>query len=106
MHGLEASLKLLTETGVAAIQSYLEVLTDHLCDRLKGSDYEVISSRRGGEKSQIVCIRHIGSLTPMDLFVHLKQQSIMTAPRGQGLRIAPHFYNNHEDIDRLVEALP
>lgn len=106
IHGLEQSLKLLAEMGIPLIQSYLEALTDFLCERLKGSAYEVISSRRTGEKSQIVCIRHNGSLTPMRLFVHLKERAIMTAPRGQGLRIAPHFYNTEEEIDRLVNALP
>ncbi len=106
IHGLEASLKLLSDTGILRIQSYLETLTDHLCQLLDGRDYEVISSRRTEEKSQIVSIRHAGSLSPMDLFVHLKQRAIMTAPRGQGLRIAPHFYNNADDINRLVDALP
>lgn len=106
IHGLEQSLKLLTDTGIPIIHSHLESLTDHLCERLKGSDYEVISSRRSGEKSQIVSIRHNGPLTPMRLFLHLKEKAIMTAPRGQGLRISPHFYNTEAEINRLVEALP
>jgi selenocysteine lyase/cysteine desulfurase len=106
IHGLEASLKLLNETGIPAIQVYLETLTDHLCDRLQGSDFPVISSRRAGEKSQIVCIRHKGSLSPMDLYSHLKKRNIITAPRGGSLRVSPHFYNTLEEIDQLVNALP
>lgn len=107
IHGLEASLKLLTDTGIPAIQNYLETLTDNLCARLQDSHYEVISSRKPGEKSQIVSIRHRrGSISPLDLFAHLKQKRMMTAPRGQGLRISPHFYNTPDEIDRLVEALP
>lgn len=105
IHGLAASLKLLTDTGVAVIQTHLEALTDQLCERLQHSAYQVISSRTRGEKSQIVSISH-GSLSPMDLFVHLKQQRIMTAPRGHGLRISPHVYNTAVEIERLVEALP
>jgi selenocysteine lyase/cysteine desulfurase len=31
----------------------------------------------------------------------LAEQNIITAPRGDRLRIAPHFYNNREDIDAL-----
>src|SRR5678809_1470609 len=45
-YGLKASLQLLTETGVDRIARYLEELTDHLCERLSGSDYRVESSRR------------------------------------------------------------
>jgi cysteine desulfurase/selenocysteine lyase len=106
IHGLEASLKLLTETGVERIAAYLEQLTDYLCERLSNRDYQIVSSRRPGEKSQIVCVRHNGGLTPMALYAHLKQRNIITAPRGDQLRIAPHLYNTPEEIDALVDALP
>jgi cysteine desulfurase/selenocysteine lyase len=106
LHGLEASLDLLTETGTARIQSYLETLTDHLCGKLDKTKYEVVSSRRSDEKSQIVCIRHTAGLTSVDLYTHLKKQNIITAPRGDRLRISPHFYNTQEEIDELIKALP
>jgi selenocysteine lyase/cysteine desulfurase len=106
IHGLEASLKLLQQVGIRNIESHLETLTDHLCKCLQRTAYELVSSRRVGEKSQIVCIRHTAGLTAMDLYVHLKQRNIITAPRGDRLRISPHLYNTMEDIDALVTALP
>ena len=72
IHGLNASLRLLHEVGPSAIQKHLETLTDHLCERLQDTAYELVSSRRPGEKSQIVCIRH-PRLTAMDLYAHLKE---------------------------------
>jgi cysteine desulfurase/selenocysteine lyase len=106
IHGLKASLNLLNEVGIPFIQAYLERLTDHLCERLRDSDYEVVSSRRAGEKSQIVCIRHQRGLASMDLYAHLKKRNIVTAPRGDRLRISPHFYNTEAEIDELIEAFP
>ena len=106
IHGLEASLKLLLGTGIRTIQDHLEMLTDHLCERLRDTDYQVVSSRRPGEKSQIVCIRHSGGLSPMDLYLHLKQRNIVTAPRSGRLRISPHLYNTPQEIDDLIGALP
>ena len=106
LYGLEASLKLLNETGVERIAVYLEELTDHLCSRLASSNYYIASSRLPGEKSQIVCISHKGSLGPMALYAHLKRQEIVTAPRGDRLRISPHFYNTLDEIDALVDSLP
>ncbi len=106
IHGLEASLKLLTDAGIAHIAAHLNDLTDELCERLRGRDYEIISSRRAGEKSQIVCIRHRDKWTPMALYAHLKQQNIIAAPRGDRLRISPHLYNTTGDIAALVDALP
>jgi cysteine desulfurase / selenocysteine lyase len=106
IHGLEASLSLLQETGVERIAAHLGELTDYLCERLGNSRYRIVSSRLPGEKSQIVCIRHEGEWSPMALYHHLKKQGIIAAPRGTRLRISPHLYNTAEEIDALVDALP
>ena len=106
IHGLEASLKLLNEVGISAIETHLEKLTDHLCEQLQYTAYEVVSSRLTREKSQIVCIRNTTGLSSMDLYTHLRKRNIITAPRGDRLRISPHFYNTQEEIDELVKALP
>jgi selenocysteine lyase/cysteine desulfurase len=42
----------------------------------------------------------------MALYSHLKNRNIVTAPRGDGLRIAPHFYNTVTEIDELIASLP
>jgi selenocysteine lyase/cysteine desulfurase len=104
IHGLEASLNLLNDVGIRPIQTHLELLTDYLCERLKDTEHEIVSSRQPLDKSQIVCIRH-PRLTSMDLYSHLKQRNIITAPRGDRLRISPHFYNTLEEIDEVVRAL-
>lgn len=106
IHGLEASLRLLLDAGVNRIANYLEELTDYLCERLQGRNYQIVSSRRASEKSQIVCLRHQAGLSSTALYAHLKTRNIITAPRGDRLRIAPHLYNTYEDIDELVKALP
>jgi cysteine desulfurase/selenocysteine lyase len=106
IHGLEQSLKLLTKTGSEQIQSHLETLTDYLCERLANRPYRIVSSRRRSEKSQIVCIQHASGLSAMNLYAHLKDRRIITAPRGDRLRISPHLYNTSEEIDALVNALP
>lgn len=107
LHGLEAGTRLLLETGTERIAAHLFELTDYLCEKLSGRDYEIISSRRANEKSQIVCVRHRQeSLTANALYAHLRKQNIIVAPRGDRLRIAPHLYNTAEEIDTLVAALP
>jgi selenocysteine lyase/cysteine desulfurase len=106
IYGVESSLRLLSETGVERIAAHLESLTDYLCEKINRERYEVISSRLKGEKSQIVSIRHLGGRQPMELFSHLKQRNIITAPRGEGLRIAPHLYNTQAEIDFLLSNLP
>ena len=105
-YGLNASLGLLTGLEVPRIARHLEELTDQLCERLNAKNYEVVSSRLPGEKSQIVCIRHRAGMSPYALYAHLRDRNIVTAPRGDRLRIAPHAYNLPEEIDELIDALP
>jgi cysteine desulfurase/selenocysteine lyase len=104
-YGLEESLKLLLKTGLSNIENHLDELTDGLCDSLSGNDYDVISSRAPGEKSAIVCIKH-RSIDCNEIAKQLEAKNIIVSPRGDRIRIAPHFYNNQEDIEKLVEALP
>jgi cysteine desulfurase / selenocysteine lyase len=105
-YGFKASLELLTSHGVQRIANYLEDLTDHLCEGLNGKRYEVVSSRAPGEKSQIVCIRPPAGFSAMALYHQLNARNIVTAPRGDRLRIAPHFYNTAAEVDELIKALP
>jgi cysteine desulfurase / selenocysteine lyase len=105
-YGLEQSLLLLKEAGLDRIESYLEGLTDRLCEGLASLNYDLISSRLPGEASAIVCVKHRGGVDSTEIAKHLHQRNVIVSPRGDRLRIAPHFYNNEEDIARLLEALP
>ena len=106
IHGLKESLELLTNHGAQNIANYLEELTDYLCERLKEKSYEVVSSRAPGEKSQIVCVRHPDGKSAMALYAHLMARRIVTAPRGDRLRISPHLYNTSHEVDEFIKALP
>ena len=106
IHGFKASLELLTRFGVRNIANYLEELTDDLCERLKAKRYEVVSSRALGEKSQIVCIRHLDGLSAVSLYHQLQARKIVTAPRLERLRISPHIYNTPSEVEEFVRTLP
>jgi selenocysteine lyase/cysteine desulfurase len=105
-YGLEQSLRLLNETGAENIEKHLENLTDYLCELLAGKNYEIVSSRAPGEKSQIVCVRHCGDLTSVEIAKRLEAEKIIVSPRGDRVRIAPHFFNDEKDIEYLIEMLP
>lgn len=105
-YGLEQSLKLIHETGLKNIENYLEDLSDYLCELISGKDYKIISSRANGEKSQIVCVKHQNGLTSNEIAKRLEEKKIIVSPRGDRLRIAPHFFNNRADIEKLAENLP
>lgn len=105
-YGLEQSLGILNEAGAGNIQQYLEELTDYLCKLLQDKDYEIVSSREAGEKSQIVCIKPKENQNSNNLAETLEKEKIIVSPRGERIRIAPHVFNNRADIERLMEFLP
>ena len=106
LHGFRASLDLLSGFGAQNIANHLEELTDYLCERLRPKNYDVVSSRASGEKSHIVCISHRGQLSAMALYGRLTERKIVTAPRSDRLRIAPHIYNTTTEVDEFIKALP
>ncbi|HLM02004.1 MAG TPA: aminotransferase class V-fold PLP-dependent enzyme [Pyrinomonadaceae bacterium] len=105
-YGLEQSLKLLRETGAENIRRHLEALSDYLCELLHSKNYEILSSRAPGEKSQIVCVLPKAGQSANELAENLQNEKIIISARGERIRIAPHFFNNRADIERLIEALP
>lgn len=105
-YGMEQSLKILNEIGADKIQVYLEELTDELCELLLAKNYQLISCRKKGEKSQIVSLMPKSGQTSQEVAANLQSKNIIISPRGERLRIAPHIFNNRSDIERLIEEMP
>lgn len=103
--GLGAAIELFLEIGLDRIERHVLELGDYLSQRLTERGYEVVSSRRAGEASAVICCRH-QKFSADYLYRILNDHRIITTPRLGRLRISPHLYNTSEDIDRLIKALP
>ena len=103
--GLGASIELILQIGTEKIERYLLELTDSLCEGLERNGYQVVSSRRAGEASAMVCCTHEKHAAEF-LHAHLETNGIIATPRMGRLRISPHFYNTRADIEALIAALP
>jgi cysteine desulfurase / selenocysteine lyase len=106
LYGLEQSLRLLYETGIEKIATYLAELTDFLCEIIPGGRYEIVSSRASHEKSQIVSIRPRNGASCESVIEHLKRENVVVSARDGCIRVAPHFFNNYNDIERLASQMP
>jgi selenocysteine lyase/cysteine desulfurase len=99
---LGASLGLLLELGVDAVAARVLELTDYLCERAAMAGIEVFSSRLPQDRSGIV------SLVVRDAPVvkrRCRDGGIAVADRAGRLRVSPHCYNTHEELDRLIELI-
>jgi len=103
--GLGESVKLLLDTGIDSIESHVVSLTDYLEQKLRSRGIEIHSPRDDGDKSGVLVFRPAAGESPEALFKRLEEKMILTAPRGGGLRVSPHFFNTTADLDRLLEAL-
>ncbi len=101
---LGGSLDLLLAAGPAAIEARVLALAGRAWQGLAELGFAVVSSRRPGEASGIVTAVHPGRATPA-LVEALAERGVIVAARAGRLRVAPHFYNTEDEIDRFLAAL-
>ncbi len=99
---MERSLSLILETGIADIQEHLIGLNRYAGERLQDRGYTLISSTDPARMSSILSFRGRDTRTAYDRLI---RKGIIVSLRNGWIRVAPHFYNTEEDIDRLLAAL-
>lgn len=105
LYGLKAAIELLLEVGISNIKTHILQITENLIEGLAAKGYRVITPTRNSERAGIVIFESDRN-TPAELFEMLSQKNIITAERGSGLRVSPHFYNTESEIRRLLDILP
>ena len=105
LYGLKAAIDLLHDIGIRDIERYVLELTARLIAGLKAKGYRVVTPNRDAQRAGIV-IFESEQHTPTEIYEMLYTGNIITAERGSGVRVSPHFYNIASEIERLLEVLP
>ncbi len=105
LYGLNASINLLLEVGISTIEKRVLELTSELISGLEDKGYCVTTPKDDSERAGIV-IFETNSHTPTEIVELLQENKIITAERGTGVRVSPHFYNTEAEITQLLEILP
>ena len=105
LYGLKAAIELLLDIGISTIETHILELTEHLMAGLEAKGYRVVTPRADSERAGIV-IFESNQHTPAEIYEMLHAENIITAARGSGVRVSPHFYNTTSEIERLLEVLP
>ena len=105
IYGLRAALDLLLGVGIDSIEREVLRLASRLADELERIGFTIHSPRpiRSG----------IVAATPPDVENHsvlwyhrkLEENRVVCAPREGFLRFSPHFYNDDDEVDRVVALL-
>lgn len=98
---LNAALDLIEEIGIENIESRVKELTDYLCEQAEAKGCEIVSPRDNNQWSGIVLIR-LPKQDPHKLAEELRDELVLAHAMRGCMITGTNFYNNHEDIDRLV----
>jgi cysteine desulfurase/selenocysteine lyase len=88
--------------GVQSIAERIRELTDYLLEKLRKGNMAVASPVEPEHRSGIVLIKAVNPVGVVDV---LRARQVKVSARGDGIRVSTHFYNNKDDIDRLVYHL-
>jgi selenocysteine lyase/cysteine desulfurase len=97
-----AALRQILAWGVPQIADYLAALTAAAETEAAAMGLQPIPAARRGPS--MLGVRVPGGL-PGDLAPRLAADDIYVSIRGDSIRIAPHVYNDQDDVDRLFRAL-
>jgi selenocysteine lyase/cysteine desulfurase len=97
-----AALRQLLAWGVSNIQESISRLTGRIADYAGGEGYAVLPPEQ--RCGHMIGIRHPAGI-PSELAGLLRQARVFVSIRGDSIRIAPHLYNDGQDIERLFKVL-
>ena len=102
---LDRSMSVIEEAGTQAIGAHVLDLTDHLAEGLLACGANLRTLRGPGISSGIVTFKLPG-VDPIALGRALQSEGVVTTWRASGIRVSPHGYNTHDEIDTLLRLVP
>ncbi len=100
---LSAALELHEQLTIEATRSHIVKLAGKLREGLRKRGF-VPNAPDAPEVSSGICVVPVEG-DPREAVRALLNQSVYTTPRGGGLRISTHVYNDESDLERLFKAL-
>lgn len=109
VYGMWASIRMILAWGIPAISTAILEVRDYLQSRLEEMEFEFLSPKTDPFRSGILTCRHPRLPSP-ELFRTLESAYITASLRNDRsgaswLRFSPHFYNTHEEIDRVADVM-
>ena len=88
--------------GVDRIEAYIRMLTDQIVARAESVGLGVAPP--GLRSGHLIGVRLQG-MAPEAIADAMAKANVFVSVRGDAMRVAPHVYNNNDDVDRLFEVL-
>lgn len=102
VHSALGGQDIIDEIGVVPIRERNSDLTEHLLVRLESAGLRFHGASDASTRSALVMIPHED---PAAAVRQLAAHDIIVDSRPGYVRVSPHFYNTHDEVDRFVEVL-
>ena len=103
LFAINESLKIFKEFGFDESEKRVLANSRYLIERLQEIGiYPILKDCDNSNIAGIVSFRHPQAEA---LFKGLAEKNVVTAMRLGVLRFSPHFYNTHEEIDKVIEMM-
>lgn len=103
MFALGAAVDLITSIGIKNIEERVLEVNRILTRRLSESGWKVLSPIADDRTRSAETL--VQADDPAGVVAKLAERKIIVTKKPQGIRVATHFFNNEDDIERLIEAL-
>lgn len=100
---LEEAMDMIEEWRPDRVQQYLSSLIAPVEDRIQALGFGMASA--SSRASHLFGLRLPTHTNPETVKEKLASHSVYVSVRGNAVRVAPHVYNNHHDMEALVDAL-
>ena len=105
IYGLRESLRILLDAGLSEVANRVSAHVQLLHRRLREKGFETLTPTDTLRHAGVIDAYRPGA-DMAALFARLEEQRFVCSLRENRLRIAPHFYNTEDEIERFCAALP
>jgi cysteine desulfurase / selenocysteine lyase len=103
---LNAAIRYICKIGIRHIEERILNLTDYLINNLQNMNLQILSPIEEKKYRSGIILFKARKKKSTDIVRELeKKNRIIVSARGKGIRVSTHFYNNEEDVDRLIAGL-
>lgn len=105
VHGMCASLSLIEDYGIEAIEHDLFRISNYLREQLKNISTCTIHEHPNPSYQSAIITFSIKGYENLELRNQLMAQGVICVNRGKGIRFSPHFYTSRESVQRAIEKI-
>jgi len=102
---LNAAVRYISKIGITGIERRILKLSDYLIDCLGDMKLEILSPIEERKHRSGIILFKVRKKKPLEIVNKLGKRRIIVSQRGVGIRVSTHFYNNEQDVDRLMIGL-